>query len=215
MSTKEQRRAALQRDIAGIPGGYDAARHTFLKSEAERLTPLDARAARLGALVEREPQLARERDAGEDSGGERVRPVQGDAGAAGRHRVSRRRPIRPCTSNTSGRRRRRRAAEIAALTARAEAAAARAAVEGAEVGRRELDKLQTKLDALHRDKRMHDELDRAFSDLRTDLNFALRPEVSELASGFLARSDRRAVWRARARRPVQHHRARGWRCRSR
>ena len=65
-------------------------------------------------------------------------------------------------------------------------AAARAAVEGAEVGRRELDKLQTKLDALHRDKRMHDELDRAFSDLRTDLNFALRPEVSELASGFLA-----------------------------
>jgi exonuclease SbcC len=36
------------------------------------------------------------------------------------------------------------------------------------------------------DRRMHDELDRAFSDLRTDLNFQLRPELSELASAFLS-----------------------------
>jgi exonuclease SbcC len=32
---------------------------------------------------------------------------------------------------------------------------------------------------------LHDELDRAYSDLRTDLNFQLRPELSELASAFL------------------------------
>ena len=32
----------------------------------------------------------------------------------------------------------------------------------------------------------HDELDRAFSDLRTDLNYQLRPELSELASAFLS-----------------------------
>ncbi|HEX4933298.1 MAG TPA: SbcC/MukB-like Walker B domain-containing protein, partial [Gemmatimonadaceae bacterium] len=36
------------------------------------------------------------------------------------------------------------------------------------------------------EKRLHDELDRAFSDLRTDLNHQLRPELSELASAFLA-----------------------------
>jgi DNA repair protein SbcC/Rad50 len=35
------------------------------------------------------------------------------------------------------------------------------------------------------DRRLHDELDRAYSDLRTDLNFQLRPELSELASAFL------------------------------
>jgi exonuclease SbcC len=33
---------------------------------------------------------------------------------------------------------------------------------------------------------IHDELDRAYTDLRTDLNHALRPELSELASAFLA-----------------------------
>jgi len=34
-------------------------------------------------------------------------------------------------------------------------------------------------------KRLHEELDRAYTDLRNDLNFQLRPELSELASGFL------------------------------
>jgi exonuclease SbcC len=45
--------------------------------------------------------------------------------------------------------------------------------------------LQARLDVLDADKRMHDELDRAFTDLRTDLNFQLRPELAEIASGFL------------------------------
>ena len=40
--------------------------------------------------------------------------------------------------------------------------------------------------ALTRDRLLHDELDRGFSDLRTDLNAQLRPELSELASTFLA-----------------------------
>jgi DNA repair protein SbcC/Rad50 len=34
--------------------------------------------------------------------------------------------------------------------------------------------------------RLHNELDRAFSDLRAALNAAMRPEIGELASGFLA-----------------------------
>ncbi|HEY6808436.1 MAG TPA: SMC family ATPase, partial [Gemmatimonadales bacterium] len=34
--------------------------------------------------------------------------------------------------------------------------------------------------------RLHNELERAFSDLRSDLNAAMRPEIAELASGFLA-----------------------------
>jgi DNA repair protein SbcC/Rad50 len=38
---------------------------------------------------------------------------------------------------------------------------------------------------LDRQRRLHDELDRAFTDLRTDLNVQLRPEMGELASAFL------------------------------
>ncbi len=185
VTNKEQRKAALARDIAAIPAGYDASRHTFLKAEVERLTPLDARAARLGALVEREPQLARER-------------ARVEAAAAGvfvrlKEMRARRDSIRFSEAAYQAVRAdheraaaEARSAEISAATSRSEVAAARTAVESAEASRRSLEKLQTKLDALQRSKRLHDELDRAYSDLRTDLNFALRPEVSELASGFLS-----------------------------
>jgi len=37
-------------------------------------------------------------------------------------------------------------------------------------------------------QRLHNELDRAFSDLRGELNARMRPEIAELASGFLATS---------------------------
>jgi exonuclease SbcC len=36
-----------------------------------------------------------------------------------------------------------------------------------------------------RDRRLHEELDRAFTDLRTDLNQELRPEISDLASRYI------------------------------
>jgi exonuclease SbcC len=52
--------------------------------------------------------------------------------------------------------------------------------------REELERARATLDALDRQKRLHDELDRAYTDLRTDLNVQLRPEMSELASAFLA-----------------------------
>lgn len=184
MASKEQRQALLLRDIAVIPGGYDAARHAHLKSEAERLTPLDARAARLSAQVEREPQLARERTRVESAAQavfERLREMRarrdGINFSEATYQTVREQFDRASAESRSG--------ELAAMAARAEGDAARSAVEGAEQGRQELEKLQNKLDVLHRDKRLHDELDRAFSDLRTDLNFALRPEVSELASSFL------------------------------
>ena len=45
--------------------------------------------------------------------------------------------------------------------------------------------MRERLQKLETDTRLHDELDRAYSDLRTDLNFQLRPELSELASAFL------------------------------
>jgi exonuclease SbcC len=185
IGAKEQRKAVLARDIAMIPAGYDSARHTWLKSETERLTPLDARAARLGALVEREPQLARERTRVEAAAAAvftRLKEMRARRDtinfSEAVYQAVRDRHERAAAEARSG--------EISALAARSEVAAARSAVEGAEDGRRVLDRLQTKLDALHREKRLHDELDRAFSDLRTDLNFALRPEVSELASGFLS-----------------------------
>jgi exonuclease SbcC len=78
------------------------------------------------------------------------------------------------------------AASVALAAAESEATSAAAALEVARRAMRELEDRQRQLGDLNMRKRLHDELDRAYTDLRTDLNFQLRPELSELASAFLA-----------------------------
>jgi exonuclease SbcC len=78
-----------------------------------------------------------------------------------------------------------RASELDAVRTGAEANAARKALETAVTARLEWDKVQVRLENLVVNRRLHDEVDRAYTDLRDDLNIQLRPEVSELASGFL------------------------------
>jgi exonuclease SbcC len=63
---------------------------------------------------------------------------------------------------------------------------ATAALAAAQEAAEDLKKKVAELDLLQTERRLHEELDRAFSDLRTDLNFQLRPELSELASAFLS-----------------------------
>jgi exonuclease SbcC len=90
--------------------------------------------------------------------------------------------VRDAHERASGEARR---AELDAVSAAGEADRARTALESAEQGRRDLARLQDTLDTLEQNRRLHDELDRALTDLRTDLNFQLRPELAEIASGFL------------------------------
>jgi exonuclease SbcC len=184
ISVKEQRHDAVRRDLSAIPAGYDGAKHAHLRKEVERLMPLNERATRLSGQIEREPQLDAER-----------RRVASALGAV-RDRLASLRQRRQTVefSETEFNALRSayetaaaeaRAAEVAAITAQGDAKAARSALETAERSRRELERTQAQLDTLQVDRRLHDELDRAYSDLRTDLNFQLRPELAELASSFL------------------------------
>ena len=181
---KEDRDRGLREDLSKIPVGYDQARHEQLRRDLERLQPLDARAARLGAQVEREGQLRRERERvtqATDLTSRRIAELQRQRQAIQFSEQSwdamRAEYERAATEL--------RAAELASVGADAEAAAAQGALDTALQAQRDLARSQAQLDELNRDKRMHDELDRAYSDMRTDLNVQLRPEISELASSFL------------------------------
>src|SRR5436189_255457 len=79
-----------------------------------------------------------------------------------------------------------REAELAVVEARGELN--RAEDDLAEAKRREAERAQRErqIAALKARQRLHNELDRAFSDLRGELHARLRPEIAELASGFLA-----------------------------
>jgi exonuclease SbcC len=184
LGIKEQRHDSVRRDLAAIPAGYDGARHAAVRKEIERLMPLNERATRLSGQIDREPQLEADRNrVTETLGGvrdrlatlrERRQSVEfSEADFAA---------LRAAYDKAAAE---SRAAAVAAASAQGDATVARAALESAEKSRRELERMKAQLDALQVDRRLHDELDRAYSDLRTDLNFQLRPELSELASSFL------------------------------
>jgi exonuclease SbcC len=184
LTAKAQRFDQVCRDREQIRGGYDAARHAAARRELERLRPLDARATRLATQLERGPALAVERD----------RAAAGLAAAQGRIAVlSARRDVLSFSEQGYAELRAAhaaaaaelRAAELDAVAAAGDVSAAQAAVARADQARAEVTQARGTLEALDRQKRLHDELDRAYTDLRTDLNVQLRPEMSELASAFL------------------------------
>jgi exonuclease SbcC len=185
LAGKNERAAQVAAELEAIPPGYDAARHDQLRAEIERLTPLDARAARLSAQLERVPQVERERSGALDrlaAVRERLAALQGRRAettvSEPEHEA-----LRGEYEHATGE---AHAAELALVQAQGEEASAQMALERAHAVAAELASRQRMVTELTGRKRLHDELDRAFTDLRTDLNFQLRPELSELASAFLS-----------------------------
>ena len=181
---KEDRRDALRRELESLPTGYDATRHAELRVQVAGLAPLNERVTRLSAQIEREPALAAERT--------RVH-TELTAVRQQLEQLQSRHDATSFSEEAFGQLRARveaattamHTAEVLATAAASDESAARDALGQAERARQEMERTQETYTRLQRDRRLHDELDRAYSDLRTDLNLQLRPELSELASSFL------------------------------
>jgi DNA repair protein SbcC/Rad50 len=184
LQVKEQRYEQVRRERESIPGGYDAVRHEAARRELERLRPLDARATRLATQLERRTVLEAERDRA--ASGVAVAQERIAAFAARRDLLTfSEQSYTELRAHHDAAAAELRTAELDAVAAMGEAATAQAAVARAEEARADMARARSRLDALERQKRLHDELDRAYTDLRTDLNVQLRPEMSELASAFI------------------------------
>ena len=185
IAAKQQRQVQMKRDISRIPPGYDAVRHAEVLAEVDRLTPMEAEAARLQAMLEREPQLKLE----QTRIAQEVMRVQSTLGTLRTRRAQisfTEKDFNELKSEYERVRVELQESKVAAARAQEQVTATTAALAAAQEAVEDLKRKQAELDALQSDRRMHDELDRAFSDLRTDLNFQLRPELSELASAFLS-----------------------------
>jgi exonuclease SbcC len=184
VAEKDARLVRLAETLAALPTGYDAARHAAARRELERLDPKAREAQRLRVLVERADGIESELEAAaariaagrvrwETLAAERAAvafseaaflATRGDYGAAADDA---------------------RAAALALVAAEGERARARAELDAADRALAALIERRRQLEELLERKRLHDELDRGYSDLRSELNGQLRPELSELASGFL------------------------------
>lgn len=181
---KEQRFAQWSQELTSLPAGYDAGRHETLKQEIDRLAPLNERVTRLSTQLEREGQLQDEM-AGVRGAIEQLKQhiatLTTERGAV-RFSEGDYLALRQAQEAAT---RQAQEAEIARVAASAELKGAQRAVDGANLALQDLQRAQGMEQVLVRDKRLHEELDRAYTDLRTDLNHALRPELSELASVYL------------------------------
>jgi exonuclease SbcC len=163
---------------------YDAKRHAEVKATVDRLSPLAERATKLQATLEREQTLTPEL--------QRVVALLGEIGARIAD-LDRRRSLLAFSEQAFATMRETheraaetlRAAELAFVAAEAEATNAQRALEAAEQARVDLDRAEARLAELTKERRLHDELDRAFGDIRTDLNQELRPELSDRASRYI------------------------------
>ena len=184
LTAKQRRLEQMRRDIAILSKGFDAARFDLVRGEIGRLTPLEAKAARLSALAEREPQLIKERDQYSKTLGNlqsllgtlRMRHKQMTTAAADYDLI--RQSYEKCATEA-------RAAELDLHKTRADLSGAGEALNSAIAAGEESKIVQATVAQAEADRRLHDELDRAFNELRAQLNAELRPELSELATGFL------------------------------
>ncbi|MEO7362797.1 MAG: SMC family ATPase, partial [Gemmatimonadaceae bacterium] len=178
------RLADTRRLLLELPSGYDQTRHTTLRGDVARLAELERRIARLSGLLEREvPTRAEFADAQRllNDAQLRQQSIQGQRLALQVDEtayLSVREEYEKSTVTA-------RAAELECVAALGDVARAQAELEAAKGRRQELARLTARLEVLEADKRLHDELDRTYSDLRTDLNQQLRPELAEIAGGFL------------------------------
>lgn len=184
VAAREGRLAAMESEIATIPEGYHATRHAQLKQQHEELAPLAARSARLGALIEREPALKKELASGRKklaATKERVAELQRQI----KESSFTEKAFDAARTHFDAAHTELQNAKLDALAADKELEAARTSRAIAENARQELERAQERLRGLTLDRRIHDELDSAYTDIRASLNEHLRPEISDIASGFL------------------------------
>ena len=185
IAAKQQRMLQMKRDISRIPPGYDPARHAEVVAEVDRLTPMEAEAARFQAMLEREPQLRLE----QTRIAQDVMRIQSTLGTIRTRRAQiafAEKDFNELKYEYDRVRAELQESKVAAARAQEQVSSATAALAAAQEAAEDLKRKVADLEVLQSDRRLHEELDRAFSDLRTDLNFQLRPELSELASAFLS-----------------------------
>jgi exonuclease SbcC len=181
----ETRGRVLDGMIRARPTGYDPQRHDAVRAELTKLEPLALEAAMLAERAKRAEILVKEAELAEQAlsvherrAHELAAAVAGEQFSAEAFATARERHDRTARAL--------REAELAVAETRGELTAAEAGIR--EVERREAERAarERQIAELKVRLRLHHELDRAFGDLRADLNAAMRPEIAELASGFLA-----------------------------
>jgi len=180
-----ERRAALEREMAALPDRYDVERHEAVRQELRSLEPAVLLEAQLRVVAARASELVAEAEAAERTLSQRERHL-GELTAAIAAAGYREEAFLAARARYEAAERAVREAELDSSAVRGDVRGAEQLVEMADRRLAERAERAEAVEALKREIRLHDELDRALGDLRADLNAQMRPELAELASAFLS-----------------------------
>ena len=185
LETARRRAADLERQLQARPTGYDPARHDALRAELAKLEPVALEAAALEERARRAESLVQDAEQAEHQlsvSERRVRELTDAVRAEGFSEAEYKQAKDRYDRAVGG----LREAELAVVEARGDLNRAEDDVREAQRRESERAERERHIVALKARQRLHNELDRAFSDLRGELNARMRPEIAELASGFLS-----------------------------
>jgi len=166
------------------PSGYDPKRHAEVRRLLNELEPIALQAERWRVAAERAEVLLAEAERSERLLSEReaeAGAIRSALDALGYSEEAYENARQAWEAAQQG----RREAELGTVEARGERTAAEEGMRAVAQRRQERERRDAERREALRVVAMYNELDRAFTDLRTDLNTQLRPDLSDLASGFL------------------------------
>jgi DNA repair protein SbcC/Rad50 len=174
----------LETELQRLVGEYDQRRHEIVMGQTRALEPLVLEAERLQVTAERGEAIVAEletvRKAHEEIGGT-ITTLKSKIAALGYSDAV----FIQLREAEIAAERSRRETEVALVQARADRSAATEALDTVIRRRAEREERERAAALTATELVLHQELDRALTDLRNDLNATLRPDLSELASSFL------------------------------
>lgn len=184
-SAREARREAIRSELEQLPGGYDAGEHRAMEAEVTSLRQLEQRAAVLEAAAVRAGEILEARAEAEarlneaTEGAARAVAAVSEAAVGEAEYEAVRREAEEAEREV-------RLAEVTAAEAREREIGAARTAAAALRAEQALDARLNEIDQEVSELRHHNELDGAFSRLRSDLNSRVRPELGEIASELMA-----------------------------
>ncbi|HEY2824195.1 MAG TPA: SMC family ATPase, partial [Gemmatimonadales bacterium] len=175
----------LKKQTKGLPDTYDEKKHDVVRDKLKELEPVERQAARLAERAEHAARLVKEAEGAEKVLSERETRAKQLAAALKDTGFSDARFAEARERHESADRAQREA-DLQLERSRGEVRTAEAQVAQSAKRIAERATRGERLAALAEESHYHDALDEALSDLRQELNEQLRPELSELASAWLA-----------------------------
>ena len=185
LAVEEEEAQRMAGDLAALPEGYDSEQHAAVRNELDHLRDVEKQITQVETRLERQPAVRSAKAKAEEE--ERQIRAQVTAFESGREELGfSEERYRSAAAEYEEARAALEGARLELERVRGEVETARQAADTARHEEREYRQVTQSIAERQGEYRLHNELDEALGELLHELNDRVRPELSEIASVFLA-----------------------------